>query len=47
MDKIGDQWTHVAVETEVINKVEAQGTADEVELKYMRQINVKFKGIIR
>ena len=37
MDKVGDQWAHVAIETKVINKVEAESTADEVELKYIQE----------
>ena len=30
---VGDQCTHVAVETEVVQEVETQSTADVVELK--------------
>ena len=43
MDKVGDQWAHVAIETKVINKVEAESTADEVELKYIIIIRERSK----
>ena len=32
-DEVGDQWAHVGVETEVIDKVEAKTTGHVVELK--------------
>ena len=32
-DCVGDQWSHVAVKTEVVREVEAQSTANVVELE--------------
>ena len=31
-EEVGDQWTHVAVQAEVVDEVETQSTADVVEL---------------
>ena len=39
-DGVGDQGTHVAVKTEVIGEVEAQSTADVVELNKREEYNV-------
>ena len=32
LERVRDQSTHVAIETEVIGKIEAQSTTDEVQL---------------
>ncbi len=33
--EVGDKWIHVLVEAEVVHKIEAEGTADIVELKFV------------